>query len=174
MTEQSAAAWPGVLRAVADSDAAGVRALIGGCFAEYDGCVLDPDGIDAWMAMPASSYAGKGGQFWVLSVPGGATLAACVGWAPEADGRAELKNLYVRASARRRGLGRRLVQLVEEAARGYGADTMLLWSDTRFLDAHRLYEDLGYQRTGQRALYDPSNSIEYGFAKALPPVPPPG
>lgn len=156
-----------------DGDAGEVRRLIGDCFAEYEGCVLDPDGVDAWMAAPASSYADKDGQFWVLTTAGGVGLAACVGWAPDGPDQIELKNLYVSAAARRRGLGRRLVALVETVAGERGATTVSLWSDTRFLDAHRLYEGLGYQRTGtERALHDPSNSIEYGFMKHLPALPP--
>lgn len=172
MTDRSDEAWPGDLRPATDGDAAGVRRLIGGCFAEYEGCVLDPDGIDAWMAAPASSDADKDGQFWVLAQRDDGTLCACIGWGKDRPGRIELKNLYVSAMARRHGLGRRLVALVEAAAREQGAATVVLWSDTRFLDAHRLYEGLGYQRTGdQRALHDPSNSIEYGFVKALAPHP---
>ncbi len=159
--------WPGELRAATDADADGVCRLIGDCFAEYEGCVLDPDGIDAWMAAPASSYADKGGAFWVL-VQSGEEFLACVGWAPAGPGIEELKNLYVSAQARRQGRGRALVAVVEAAAREQNAGAVVLWSDTRFLDAHRLYEDLGYQRTGQqRALHDPSNSVEYGFSKAL-------
>ena len=160
--------WPGDLRAVTDTDSEEVRRLIEGCYAEYQGCVLDLDGGDAWMQAPASAYAAKGGQFWVLTQPGGSGLAACVGWAPDASDRIELKNLYVSAGARRQGLGRGLVGLVEATALERGCPTVLLWSDTRFLDAHHLYERLGYQRTGdERALYDPSNSIEYGFVKRL-------
>lgn len=166
------APWPGDLRPATDCDAAAVRRLIGDCFAEYDGCVLDPDGIDAWMAAPASAYADRRGQFWVLVEPGSGQLLACVGWAAHAPGQIELKNLYVGARARRQGLGRRLADLVEAAAREHGAETVFLWSDSRFLDAHRLYQRLGYQRTGdQRALHDPSNSIEYGFIKPLLPDP---
>lgn len=188
MTNRPEDAWPGVLRAATDGDAADVRWLIAGCFAEYEGCVLDPDGVDAWMAVPASSYADKGGQFWVLaerpgeaeSAPGWgkdnpvkAALAACVGWAPYEPGRIELKNLYVSSTARRQGLGRRLVALVEATAREHGASAVVLWSDARFIDAHRLYEGLGYQRTGQqRELHDPSNSIEYGFVKTISFAPP--
>lgn len=162
--------WPGELRAATDSDAAGVRRLIGDCYAEYEGCLLDPDGIDAWMAAPASSYTDKGGQCWVLVQSDGGDLVACVGWAPARPGQVELKNLYVSARDRRQGLGRRLVALVETAAEQLHAREVFLWSDTRFLDAHRLYAGLGYQRTGQtRALHDPSNSVEYGFVKALAP-----
>ncbi len=172
MRARSKPDWPGDLRAVTDGDAGNVRRLIGDCFAEYEGCVLDPDGVDAWMKAPASWYADKDGQFWVLTVADGVGLAACVGWTAEGADRIELKSLYVSAAARRQGLGRRLVALVETAARERDCAAVLLWSDTRFLDAHRLYEGLGYQQTGdQRALNDPSSSIEYGFIKHLPTAP---
>lgn len=184
MTHTPDSTWPGDLRRVTDADADAVSRLIGACFAEYEGCVLDPDGVDSWMAAPASSYDAKGGVFWVLTegpagsgtrtelesgaTPGEADLLACVGWAPDGPGRVELKNLYVRARARRQGLARRLVERVEQAAGEQAAGTVHLWSDTRFLDAHRLYENLGYQRDGtERALHDPSNSVEYGFVKTL-------
>jgi GNAT superfamily N-acetyltransferase len=167
VTDEQDSPWPGELRPATDRDAAAVRRLIGGCFSEYEGCVLDPDGIDAWMAAPATSYADKGGEFWVLGKPERPILA-CVGWAPQGTNQVELKNLYVSSRARRQGLGTRLVALVETAARQQGAAEVVLWSDTRFLDAHRLYEGLGYRRTGRaRALHDPSNSIEHGFLKRL-------
>lgn len=167
MTDRPARDWPGELRPATDNDAESLRNLIGDCFAEYEGCVLDPEGVDAWLAAPATSYAAKGGQLWVLADPDGRALA-CVGWAPEGAGRVELKNLYVGAAARRQGLGRRLCDLVEGVAGERAADELFLWSDTRFLDAHRLYDGLGYRRTGaERALHDPSNTIEYGFTKPL-------
>lgn len=177
--------WPGELRFATDADAAAVTELVSGCFAEYPGCVLDPRGMDVWMAAPATYYTERQGQIWVLSdyrgdpepLPGAGaaprvsppgTINACVGWAPLSGSRIELKNLYVSASKRRQGLGRRLVALVERKATQRNADEVLLWSDTRFLDAHRLYSGLGYRQTGaQRAWDDPSHSIEYEFIKAL-------
>ncbi len=159
-------ALPDGLRAGTDSDSADVIALIGAAFAEYPGCVLDLPGIDAWMRAPGAAYEGTGGQFWVL--PGAAGLRACVGYRPVAPDRVELKSLYVAVSARRQGLGRRLVALVESAARDLGATTVQLWSDSRFLDAHRLYESLGYRRgTRTRRLHDPSDTTEYFFDRDL-------
>ncbi len=59
--------------------------------------------------------------------------------------------------------------MTEKAARLVrGASRMLFWSDTRFMDAHRLYEKLGYARVGgTRDLGDISNSKEYCFEKGL-------
>jgi len=80
---------------------------------------------------------------------------------------AELKTLYVHRSLRRQGWARRLVQMAIEHARLRGRQQMILWSDTRFLDAHRLYTNMGFLQTGKRELEDSNNSIEYGFELAL-------
>ena len=66
------------------------------------------------------------------------------------------------------GLGSRLVALVEHEALGRAMATVELWSDTRFIDAHRLYRSLGYdQLPGTRELHDLSDTVEYRFAKRL-------
>lgn len=146
-----------VIRLVRDSDSAALIELIGACFAEYPGCVLSLD-EEPWLREPASAYQRIGGQMWVVTVND--AVVACIGLRLR-----ELKNLYVAAQARRGGLGSRLVRLVESAA---GPGELRLWSDTRFVDAHRLYERLGYWRTGSmRELHDLSDTTEYEFAKQL-------
>jgi putative acetyltransferase len=154
------------LRPVRDDDADTLRKLIGRVYAEYPGCVLEPDGLDADLDAMASLVATKGGEFWV--VERGGELVACCGWAPAGDGVVELKRLYVGAAARRQGIGRRLVEMVEQAARDRRATAVELWSDTRFAEAHRLYESLGYRRLPEtRELHDASNSVEHHFRKQL-------
>lgn len=153
-------------RPATDEDSEALIALVGDCFAEYPGCVLDLPGLDAWMLAPASAYAGTGGELWVLELH--AQVVACVGYKPTGPGRVELKSLYVAATARRAGLGARLVGVVEEAARDAGAHAVQLWSDSRFTDAHRLYERLGYRRGAQtRSLHDPSDTTEFFFDRPL-------
>lgn len=163
------------LRPVRDADAERVQHLIGTVWAEYPGCVLDVDGEEPWMRAPATAYTGDvdparyRGRMWVVDDaerPG--ELAASVAVRETAPGWVELKSLYVAASARRRGLGVALVHLVEREARRRGAGVVELWSDTRFTDAHRLYERLGYQSTGRtRDLHDLSDTTEYHYAKDL-------
>ncbi len=151
------------IRPATDRDSAALIGLLGDCFAEYPGCVLDVDREEPWLRAPATRYAG--GQLWVATLDD--TVVACIGHKPHGD-TSELKNLYVAASARRGGLGARLTGMVEDVARAAGADRMRLWSDTRFLDAHRLYERLGYRRTGRsRELHDLSDTAEYEFDKPL-------
>jgi GNAT superfamily N-acetyltransferase len=154
-------------RRVRDDDSAGLIELIGACWAEYPGCVLDIDGEEPWLRAPAAAYDGSGGTCWV--VEDGGEIVGCVGIKPLPGGAAELKGLYVAARARRRGLGERLTGLVESEAARLGASRIALWSDTRFGDAHRLYERLGYVRTGRtRELHDLSQTVEYEFVKPLP------
>lgn len=157
------------LRPVADSDATALQALVAGCFAAYEGAVLEVDGLDAWMLRPATNLAAKGAVLWVL--PAGRELAAVGGWQPSAAG-VELKTLYVGAPWRRRGYAAAIVGLVERAARQRGVHHVELWTDTRFHEAHRLYARLGFRATAEtRDLHDRSNTTELHFVKELDPAP---
>jgi len=157
------------LRPARDDDADGLIALIGDCFAEYENCVLDVDGEIPELRAIARWAAELDGRFWVVERR--SRVVACGGLTPApTQGGIELRKLYVAADARRRGLGAHLCGLVEEEARRRRARFIELWSDTRFLDAHRLYQRLGYLRTGEtRELHDLSDTIEYHFRKALAP-----
>jgi putative acetyltransferase len=159
-------------RPARDDDAAGLIALIGGIYAEYPGCVLDVEREEPDLLEIASAYARKRGAFWVTVDANDARLIGCVGWLPSAapglPGWVELRKLYVARTHRRRGLAGALCQRVEAAARAENAGGVELWSDTRFLDAHRFYAGRGYERQpGSRQLFDLSDSSEYHFLKAL-------
>jgi putative acetyltransferase len=79
-----------------------------------------------------------------------------------------LKKCYLAAAWRGRGLGRRLVEAVEEYARATGCREVELWSDTRFVAGHRAYLGCGYRRSGAvRELHDLSRSVEWHFRKDL-------
>jgi ribosomal protein S18 acetylase RimI-like enzyme len=156
-----------VVRPARDDDAQDLFGLITLCFAEYPGCYTDPHGDLPDLRAPGSTAAAKGGAFWVVEDARG-RVCACVAVDFPEPGTAELHRLYVRPDQRRRGLGERLVALVEDHARGQGARRIVFWSDTRFTGAHRLYGRLGYrQLAGTRDLGDISNSVEYRFEKEL-------
>ncbi len=151
-----------------DDDAWDLVGLVAGCWSEYPGCVLDVNGEEPELLAIATAYEHRGGRFWVAEETG--RLIASIGLAPAPDdGTVLLQKLYVAQSARRKGLGGRLVGLVETTAAERGATKIELWTDTRFAAAHRLYERLGYVRNGTtRELHDLSNSVEYHFLKKLP------
>ena len=153
------------IRPVRDKDGPGVIALIAAAYADYPGCILDIDAECPDLRAPASGVKARGGAFWVAEKDG--QVVGCVGYRPKEDA-VELIRLFVGHSARRQGLGARLVGLVEATARELGAARILLWTDTRFSDAHRLYERLGYGRGAMpRALNDISHTVEFHYRKAL-------
>lgn len=155
------------LRQALDGDADALIALIAACYSEYPGCILDVDREEPALRAIATAFDACGGRFWVAEAAG--KVVGSVGTVPSrAPGGMELKKLYVAREARRLGLGARLCAVVEAEARARGADHVELWSDTRFLDAHRLYERLGYARgPATRELHDLSQSVEYYFKKKL-------
>jgi putative acetyltransferase len=162
-----------VIRPVTDDDAEGLIALIGAAYAEHPGCVLDLPGVDADLTAPASSARARAVAWWV-GVDAGAVVASVAHGPPvEVDGEegheVELKRLYVAGSHRRRGIASTLTLAVADRAAALGATALFAWSDTRFLDAHRMYERLGFTRSAvTRDLDDPSCTCEAHFRLALP------
>jgi putative acetyltransferase len=155
-----------LIRDGADGDSWDVIGLVAACWSEYPNCVLDVDGEVPYLRAVASAFAGWGGRFWVAE--DGGRAVACVGCAPGGTpDELELRMLYVGRRWRKRGLGERLAALVEAEAEARAATSIVLWSDTRFEDAHRLYERLGYTRGPTRELHDLSKTVEYQFRKAL-------
>ena len=152
-----------VIRDAQDADADGVIALIEPIFAEYD-CVFDVDDEMPDLRTPASVFTDAGGRFFVAECDG--KIVGSIGYQPIDITTAELHRLYVDRSHRQYGLGKELCALVEEQAIAQGADTLVLWTDTRFTKAHSLYEKRGYVRQSEtRELHDLSNTVEYQFIK---------
>ncbi len=155
------------IRPAHDDDAWDVIALIGACWSEYPGCVMDVHGECPDLLAPARAYERLGGAFWVAADPCG-TVIATAGWRPLDPSTAELERLYVNPRWRRHGLAATLTDLVEQTAMARGATSIELWSDSRFLTAHRFYERFGYVRSGpDRELGDLSRTREHHYAKAL-------
>lgn len=151
-------------RPVTAEDRPGVLSLIGGIYAEY-GFTLDPEeDAERHLRAPGPYFRASGGEFWVVEANGDVKATAAV-FLHEAT--AELKALYVHSSLRRQGWGRRLVNIAIEYARRAGKPRMILWSDTRFNEAHSLYRSLGFRECGVRDMHDSNNSIEYGFEITL-------
>jgi GNAT superfamily N-acetyltransferase len=155
------------IRDARDHDSWDLIGLIAACWAEYPGCILDVHGEEPWLLRPAVAYAEQSGRLWIAEMDGRVVASIALRPGAEPDVIA-LKSLYVARAARRRGLGARLVALVEDEARARSAVAVGLWTDTRFEDAHRLYERLGYTRGPHtRTLPDLSRSVEYYYRKDL-------
>lgn len=151
------------IRPATDSDAPQIIKLIGEVWAEYD-CVLDTSVEEQYLLTPAEYFHAHRGEFWVVEEN---EKIVATGAVQMHDATAELKSLYVHRDFRRHGLGQTLTEMAMDFARDKGATEMIMWSDTRFEAAHRLYERLGFAREGTRKLQDLNNTTEFGFRKAI-------
>ena len=152
-----------LLRPTVPEDGPGILALIREVYAEYD-CVLDAEKEERHLLEPGPYFRSSGGEFWVVEENSNIMATAAVMLHEDAG---ELKALYVHSSLRRQGWGRRLTDLAAQYARSQGRRKMILWSDTRFIDAHRLYRSMGFREIATRELHDSNNSVEYGFEMSL-------
>lgn len=154
-----------VLRPTVPADVPGIHALIGEIYAEY-GFAMDLAGTERPLVDPGPYFRERGGEFWVVDEDG--AVRGTVGVWLHADA-GELKSLYVHHTLRRQGWGRALVTKVIEYTKAANRPRTILWSDTRFLDAHRLYERMAFHRRGLRDLHDLYNSREILFERPFCP-----
>lgn len=155
-----------LLRTAGPRDTPGVLDLVAEVWSEY-GFVLDAENDEPHLLKagePDNHFRASGGEFWVVEVNGGIVGTVAVKLSGDSG---ELKSLYIHRFLRRRGWGERLTELAAAYIRDSGRRKMVLWSDTRFLDAHRLYQRLGFTERGTRELHDSHGSVERGFEKSL-------
>lgn len=150
------------LRAAVDGDSDAIVAIVAEAYAGYAGCILLVDEEEPELRRPGTAYATPGG--WWVAEQGGAVVAS-VALCSET---AQLKKLYVAKRARGSGLGAALTAHAEARAKSAGIAELRLWTDTRFVEAHRLYERLGWHRQPMtRLLADASNTTEFEYRKRL-------
>ena len=154
-----------MIRPGRDSDAEGFIALIGACWAEFPGCILDVDGEVPELRALATHFAEAGGALWAAERDG--RVIGMIGVRPlREDAAWEICRMYLGADARGSGLAGRLLDAAEAHARTAGTERLVLWTDTRFARAHGFYEKRGYVRQGAiRILDDRSKSLEFRYAK---------
>lgn len=149
-----------------DGDGDRFIALIGSCWAEYPGCVMDVDGENPELRALASHYAAKGGALWAAEAAG--AVVGMIAVAPSGAGIWEIGRMYVDRAWRGAGLASDLLTLAVDHARGRGAREAVLFSDTRFARAHGFYEKQGFVRAGGiRVLNDKSHSLEFRYIRPL-------
>lgn len=126
----------------ADPDSPEGRFAIG----EYFGVLAERFhlGFDPAVTRPAAgaSMRAPAGRFLLAMLNG--RPVGCVGVKLHPEGIGEIKRLWVDASMRGTGLGRRLLGAIEEAARAAGATRVRLDTNRTLTEAIRLYRRAGY------------------------------
>jgi RimJ/RimL family protein N-acetyltransferase len=146
-------------------DAAPVIALIGRVFGVY-GLVFDPVAEVPDLLHFERHYTPPRGTFFVVRSRGG--VVGSVGVERLDGASAELHRLYLDPTLWGRGLGRALVEAALAWCREAALCRVILWSDTRFDRAHRLYERLGFTRRGERIIDGDVNATrEYRYDLTL-------
>ena len=102
---------------------------------------LEP-GSGLGLSAPPSDFSPPGGAFVVVYVDGKPVAGG--GIKQDEDGVAEIKRMYVAPEARGRGLGRRLLEALEETARELGYARIRLDTGPRQPLAQAMYERSGY------------------------------
>jgi putative acetyltransferase len=145
------------------ADAPGVIELIRRVFVEYGWTWQEATEVPDLLRW-SPHYEPPHGAFWVIRRDGRVVGSAGVDRPGPAT--AELHRLYLDRDLRGRGFGDALVQTVVGWCRTQGLPRLVLWSDTRFTHAHRLYLRHGFRRTGERTLAgDINDSREYAFER---------
>ena len=156
-----------VLRPGRDADAEGFIRLIGDCWSEYPGCIMDVDGELPELRALATYFAKAGGALWSAEQEG-CVIGMAATRPMEQDAAFEICKVYVAKDARGTGLAHDLLRAAEAHARAAGAERLVLWTDTRFATAHRFYEKRGFVRQGSiRVLDDISKSLEFRYVKPI-------
>jgi putative acetyltransferase len=154
---------PPIIRLATRNDVDGVIALIGRVFAEY-GWIYDPATEVPDLLAFDEHYVAPAGAFWVLVEAG--RVAGSIGVDRRGPEVAELHRLYLDPDRRGQGLGAALIALVLDWCDRQGIKRLELWTDTRFVHAHRLYERLGFERDGVRTLVgDINGSREFHYER---------
>jgi GNAT superfamily N-acetyltransferase len=110
----------------------------------------------------------RGGTF-LAYLPGAPDPAGLIGGYAEDPQTVELVSMYVRPSARGRGVGEALVATVVDWASTMNATTVHLWVTETNASARALYERCGFALTGeQQALPSDPSLGEVAMSRTLP------
>lgn len=172
-----------IFRPAAVADTEGVCRVIKAVYDEY-GFSWDPDDYHWDLYNLKEAYFDLGNEFYVAELGGEIVGTAALDLFAQIEGQAQqmtqfegyvriagcdcsLERLYVHPNGRRLGVGRTLTEIIINRAKELNRSCMEIWSDKKFVDAHRLYAKLGAVVVGERICDDPEESPEWGLCLPL-------
>ena len=123
-------------------DSADAQACLARYFAEIAGRFEGGFDPGQSSAPTLRDFAPPGGTFLVVRLDG--ALVGCGGFKREASGAAYIKRMWVAPEARGHGLGRRLLDELEQKARALGYSMVRLETEKTLTEAQKLYRSSGY------------------------------
>lgn len=138
------------VRRARTADSAAAAGVVRSVYDEY-GFTWDEHGYHADLRDVEAAYA----AFFVAELDG-----RVVGTAGLSE-QGSLERLYVLPGVRGAGAGTALLAAVADEARRRGHEQLVIWSDKRFEEAHRLYRREGARVVGERVHDDPDSSHEW-------------
>ena len=154
------------LRLARNKDSEQIIKLIRKCFKDYKNCFLDIDNDSPELKYIYTYFHRQGGKFWVVEDKN--KIIGCMGYLPHEKNNLEIHKLYIDKNYRMRGLAKKLMLRIESIAKKYKKRKIVLWTDTRFKEAHKMYKKLNYKKMSKtRKLNDISNTTEYAFQKVI-------
>jgi putative acetyltransferase len=132
-----------VIRRATKDDIAAIRAVLFTVRAEY-GVLSEVGANDPELEDLEISFFQGGGHFEVIEDDAG-RVVGCAGLYPLSRHRAELCKMYIERSARGRGLGKRLLENLLDAARRGGFREIWLETNSALTEAIALYARYGFE-----------------------------
>jgi putative acetyltransferase len=138
-----------LIRAWQPGDRAGAAEVIAQvlmeCGLATDGLAVEPGGADWDVLHVETAYWQQGGEFWVVEQQG--RLVGTAGYYPIRRGQSavEIRKMYLRPEVRGLGLGRYLLETLEQAIRQQGFQQIWVETASVLEAAVQLYESSGYQ-----------------------------
>jgi putative acetyltransferase len=133
-----------LIRSWTPSDREAAAAIIRDALAEY-GLSWEPTGADRDVLEVEESYNAVGGEFWVIEQQG--QLVGTSAYYPVERGEkaVEIRKMYLSPAARGKGLGKYLLQELENAIANRGFHEIWIETASVLKEAVKLYESSGYQ-----------------------------
>lgn len=127
----------------------------------YDlGPYCDPTQAQFWVAELEGEIAGCGGVRYFPTIPGQlGEIVIADDYERVAGTSSDIVRMYVHPRGRRMGIASSIMQAIVASTTG----PIEIWSDKRFVDAHRLYERFGAKTVGERICHDPDQAPEWGM-----------
>jgi GNAT superfamily N-acetyltransferase len=123
---------------------------------------------DGERGLTADMFDPPGGAFLVARAGGVTDPVGGVGVRMVAAGTGEVRRLWVDPDWRRRGVGRALMDALEEAAHALGAETLRLATGDRQPEAVALYDATGWERVRVDTYEGEAETVcVFRFSKAL-------